>query len=337
MSDSKTKGNLETEPVNPYWNLYTTTLQQSADAENRALHALQERYGQESAALEKSRARAQENARVSYAKLQKYLPTILKQQGLAGLGVSQSAALRMNNTHANRMGQIESDYASALEELSARYGESRAAVENQRAERGLAAYQTYLGAMQQQEQFGYTKEHDEQTRADNLAADAKETFIELLNSGGFKTSEEMYRYLDEKRDVLGDLYDTTRMTADTYAADLDELYEEEEKAKEEEEAAAKVTVIPVSAVKNIGKLADGEDIRIEMQDGTVWKPEIGTRVDDNELISAASEVKNGQIFQRGGTYYFKHGNAIYSIQARAGRRANMKKGYANMLKYLESN
>ena len=59
-----------------------------------------------------------ERANILYEKTKKYLPTMVKQAGLSGLGVSQSMALQAQNDHLNRMNSLREVRERAASEAS---------------------------------------------------------------------------------------------------------------------------------------------------------------------------------------------------------------------------
>ncbi len=67
-------------------------------------------YDSQISDLEWSKMTSQQQADITRAQLQKYLPYYYKSRGLDGLGLEQSAMLEANANYSNQMGQIETDY-----------------------------------------------------------------------------------------------------------------------------------------------------------------------------------------------------------------------------------
>lgn len=59
-----------------------------------------------------------ERANILYEKTKKYMPTVMKQAGLSGLGVAQSAVLQAQNDHLNRMNALKRERDKAAEAAS---------------------------------------------------------------------------------------------------------------------------------------------------------------------------------------------------------------------------
>lgn len=282
-----------------------------------ALSALEAQYGRDSEALEKSRWRSQENARVSYEKLQKYLPTLMKQQGLSGLGVSQTAALRMNQSHANRMGQIESDYSDALRELSAQYAEGRSEIEQTAGSEALAAYQIYLDNKYNQDVLDLQKnslEYD-RTRNETLDTEAKqkELYDDIVNKiteGEFDTSEEMYNYIEKNKAGLSDNYYNSIMAkANSYAPDIDEIAEDEAYYND-------LLTTRTSQVTLKDDFAEDGTFKIQTTYDNSIKVKSGGEVTDDAVIRASADVANGEVFGYNRQLYIKVNGAIYSVVAK---------------------
>ena len=89
------------------------------------------KYESASKELEKSRDRAVQNAGANNAKLMKYMPSILKRQGLSGLGVSQSAVINANNNFAGQLTEIEDNYQKNSADLLANYNDAKLAYDTQ--------------------------------------------------------------------------------------------------------------------------------------------------------------------------------------------------------------
>lgn len=114
--------------------------------------------------LDANREAATQKADIAYQKAQNYMPIINKQNGLSGLGVSESATLDMYNKHLNRQSGIDSTYDSASRDLFQNYLTDRQGILDKEKEDKM---QNYLSA------------------------------LELMTSGEFSDVEGLGRYLNE--------------------------------------------------------------------------------------------------------------------------------------------
>ena len=73
------------------------------------------------ATLDKDKASAEQAAKVSYMRLQKYLPQQLAKQGLYGTGVTEDAYLKLHNNYMNDVKDIDSNYSDRKTSLEQAY------------------------------------------------------------------------------------------------------------------------------------------------------------------------------------------------------------------------
>ena len=73
------------------------------------------------ATLDKDKASAEQAAKVSYMRLQKYLPQQLAKQGLYGTGVTEDAYLKLHNNYMNDVKDIDSNYSDRKTALEQAY------------------------------------------------------------------------------------------------------------------------------------------------------------------------------------------------------------------------
>lgn len=114
--------------------------------------------------LDANREAATQKADIAYQKAQNYMPIINKQNGLSGLGVSETATLDMYNKHLNRQSGIDSSYDSASRDLFKNYLTDRTAQldrEYQRAwneeERDFQRSEAQRREEQQRQQLNYER------------------------------------------------------------------------------------------------------------------------------------------------------------------------------------
>lgn len=79
---------------------------------------LEETYGTALKSLDEAQKQAQRESYFNNEKLMKYLPQNLKLQGLGGLGVSGQEYIDANNSYANQLAKINSNYNAQKQDLS---------------------------------------------------------------------------------------------------------------------------------------------------------------------------------------------------------------------------
>lgn len=276
------------------------------------VEVLESKYNAASAQLERNRSSAQQRAAVSLAKLQKYLPQQLKAQGLSGLGVSQTAALRMMNNYNAQMGEIDRDYNDGASDLLANYSDGRVALENAAAQDALAKYQ-----------INEQNKANAEKKAYSLYSDT----IDMIDMGYFKTSGELTAYIDAHREDLGDYADRLDVIAKSSGEYIDEVAKDEAVAKAA--GTAVLTTVTINAGdKNTGI---GDNFSLKDDEGNVYRVEFGEEITDNAIKNAASSFENGSVFKYDGVLYAKKNNTIYKIQ----QRPSAKGHYDALYKYVQ--
>jgi hypothetical protein len=132
--------------------------------QSESLNLLDQYYKGSQQQLDANREAATQKADIAYQKAQNYMPLINKQNGLSGLGVSESATLDMYNKHLNRQSGIDSSYDSASRDLFQNYLTDRTAQldrEYQRAwneeERAFQRSEAQRQEEQQRQQLNYKR------------------------------------------------------------------------------------------------------------------------------------------------------------------------------------
>lgn len=132
-------------PLNNYMNVedkITAPGDTGAAGSNPVLDALNKNYALQTASLDKkytaaqaeleaSRLRGKKEASVNNTKLMKYLPSILKRQGLSGLGVSQTATISANNNFRKSLTDIEAAHSKSSAELLGNYADAKLAYDTE--------------------------------------------------------------------------------------------------------------------------------------------------------------------------------------------------------------
>lgn len=170
----------EKKPKNPL-ERYLQTNPQPKQSEN--LDLLDKYYIGSQQQLDANREAATQKADIAYQKAQNYMPIINKQNGLSGLGVSETATLDMYNKHLNRQSGIDSSYDSASRDLFKNYLTDRTAQLDREYQR---AWNEEERAYQRAEAERLEKKEDQaanyQRLIDTLTAGEFSTFDELNNS-----------------------------------------------------------------------------------------------------------------------------------------------------------
>lgn len=137
----------------------------------------------------------EQQAAITLERLKKYLPTALKQQGLSGLGVSQSAYIDAENAYQNEMSALRGETNAAQNELMANY---------------FGNVQEISQSAQQGEQSIYDKyfPYEEANRTEAYET-ALIKYDEIKNSNltdgklTEKGKEEIIKYLDNNKEAMG--------------------------------------------------------------------------------------------------------------------------------------
>lgn len=178
-------------------NLYNSYLSKRLleDTYGSTKNELMGQYNDSLAALDTNKNTAMQQADVLRSRVEKYLPTQLKAQGLGGLGIGQQMQLDAYNDYVSDIGKINSEYNtnrtdldsshnSALAELEREYLENKTNLSVAAGEQSQNIFDKYLA--------------DYEAEQDELYAEAVNT---ILNSS-YTTEEEMQAYIDKFRGKL---------------------------------------------------------------------------------------------------------------------------------------
>lgn len=125
--------------------LYKSYLSNKLLEDNYGSHKdeLQGQYNDSLAALDTNKNTAMQQADVLQQRVEKYLPTQLKAQGLGGLGIGQQMQLDAYNDYASNIGKINSEYNANRTDLDSSHNSALAELERgyltSKAENDLAA------------------------------------------------------------------------------------------------------------------------------------------------------------------------------------------------------
>ena len=237
---------------------YNTAIAGAKENKNAGISSLERHYGTVSVELERDRAAATQQADRTYELMKKYLPEQLKENGLAGSGFSESTMLGAYATHANSLGQIESDFAAnktalanekadRVSELERAYGDDVRSATSEKNAKLSELELAYGDSMAESEASARNdvnaviKRHNDKAESEALAEKDRtleefelnyDAFMEL---GEYERAKEL---VEAHKDILGSSYDSYMLTLDIYkenkAAQIKK--ENEEKTKAEEQA-----------------------------------------------------------------------------------------------------
>lgn len=198
--------------------LYNSYLSNKLLEDNYGSHKdeLQGQYNDSIAALDANKNTAMQQADVLHQRVEKYLPTQLKAQGLGGLGIGQQMQLDAYNDYASNIGKINSEYNANRTDLDSSHNSALAELDRNyltdKSNRELATSQEVMNTINE-----YRDDFANDSK--ELLADLKEYLNEegpnYLNSDG-SISESNYNklleYLTDYEDRLTDA-DKARLEA----------------------------------------------------------------------------------------------------------------------------
>lgn len=198
---------------------------------------LSNQFNRTKESLEKEKSKSQQAASVQLDKLQKYLPTQIRAQGLGGLGVSESTLLQAQNNYQNTLGEIDSDIGGRQMELLNNYQSGVNALEEEKAATNQSIFDKYTTIKREDEAKKQALELEaQQTKQNNLYTE----FMAKIDGGEFNTVKEL-------RDSFNALKDSLREDQKTILDERIKFYEnnpsqiEQDKAYEDEIASKTIT------------------------------------------------------------------------------------------------
>lgn len=223
-TDSLTKTeNMSDEEFEVGTNLYNAYLQKNN---------LLDKYNKAQSSLEQEKTQSQQQASIQLDKLKKYIPTQIKAQGLGGLGVSESTLLKANSDYQNKMGQIASDIGARQLDLLQSYNTGVSDVDANLANANQATLTKYQEIARQQEEIARQEREQQKVVVDNHFRNEMLLNPEYFTEDGTKLTEDgkskIKNYLDNNKEVLGDMYDTLVKELDGYS-----VYTNEQKTADE--------------------------------------------------------------------------------------------------------
>jgi len=231
-TDSLTKTeNMSDEEFEVGTNLYNAYLQKNN---------LLDQYNKAQSSLEQEKTQSQQQASIQLDKLKKYIPTQIKAQGLGGLGVSESTLLKANSDYQNKMGQIASDIGARQLDLLQSYNTGVSDVDTNLTNANqttLKKYQEIARQEREQQKAIVSDNIDINMLTDSSNLHYDESGNTLLTEDG---KNRIKKYIEENKDILGELYDTYIKKIDSMG-----VYTNEQKLKDEAKNAQAETDVKV--------------------------------------------------------------------------------------------
>ena len=250
------------------------------------------------ATLDKDKASAEQAAKVSYMRLQKYLPQQLAKQGLYGTGVTEDAYLKLHNNYMNDVKDIDSNYS----------------------DRKTALEQAYRSDMNNRE---IAAANDVDKVIENQKVSNLENYneaVSYLEGGSFATAQDVVKALEKYKGKVSDtqysmLENTAASLIKAYGYDVNEL----------DDGYIKNTVnagkINTARALDFDSLSDGDDITVN-----VGGVSLTVESDGEAKSSAVAEyaagngIKDGELFvcpdEDNAVYIYKNGIA-YKVDAKS--------------------
>lgn len=198
--------------------LYNSYLSSKLLEDNYGSHKdeLQGQYNDSLAALDTNKNTAMQQADVLQQRVEKYLPTQLKAQGLGGLGIGQQMQLDAYNDYVSNIGKINSEYNANRTDLDSSHNSALAELERgyltSKAENDLAASDKVMETIKEYRD-------DFANDSEDLLADLKEyldeegpNYLNDDNSISESNYNKLLEYLTNYEDRLTDA-DKARLEA----------------------------------------------------------------------------------------------------------------------------
>ena len=209
------------------------------DVLSRKKQLINANYKNSVKSLDDTKRQARIDAKVSNARLMKYIPQVLKNQGLSGnVGVSESALIDANNRHTTALGQID-----------ANYNQGKAALDSEKQNNLLNLYT------------------EAQTKIDNRQLERYNMMLsEMENWSG--TSDELLSYLEENENALSeDQYANLKRQYESNRESIDKAYNNAQ-LKENFEANS-------GRAEGLANTDKGQNFHVKM-DNKIYDLQVGT-------------------------------------------------------------
>lgn len=300
--------------------LYKSYLSNKLLEDNYGSHKdeLQGQYNDSLAALDTNKNTAMQQADVLQQRVEKYLPTQLKAQGLGGLGIGQQMQLDAYNDYVSNIGKINSEYNANRTDLDSSHNSALAELERgyltSKAENDLAAGDKVDQAIKEYQ----TALKNEQDTLYGIAMD-------YIGEGMWGDVETLENYINTFEGRVNDWQweSLQRYVEDMKSSDDVQDLEEEKKEEEALENYYKVTQNDVTFNNNGGwwifgqkDFREGDNFSVIDSEGKKYRIESGGEETDEKVIKAAINIANNTVFGYGEKLYIKKDGHVYKIQNR---------------------
>jgi len=208
---------------------------------------------------------ARQNAEITYNRLMKYIPDMLKKAGLAGSGLAETSLIAtandynkeinaINNEENKATESLRGELNAALQSIEENYNKNQGKLDTELAEsqKEISRYYDKIAREKEDENYErFVKERDYQEDKESnsrkeLASSSGALYKAIINnlfdkSGEliFGSGEKMQAYLDKNKDALADYYDVLTVIATAYRGKGANTEKKEEKTGDLESAINK--------------------------------------------------------------------------------------------------
>lgn len=246
------------------------------------------------AALDKDKASAEQAAKVSYMRLQKYLPQQLAKQGLYGTGVTEDAYLKLHNNYMNDVKDIDSNYS----------------------DRKTALEQAYRSDMNNRE---IAAADDVDKVIENQKVSNLENYneaVSYLEGGSFATAQDVVNALEKYK---GKVSDTQYSMLENTAASLIKAYGYDVNGLADGYVKNTVNAGKINTARalDFDSLSDGDDITVKVGGVSLTVESDGKAKSTVPMEYASTNgVKDGEffLFPDDNAVYFYSGGVAYKVR-----------------------
>ena len=257
---------------------------------------LREEYDRSVQALSQQRQKAMDEAKITNARLQKYIPQILKSQGVGGnVGLTEDSIIKLNHDYNSRLGEIDGNYSSAKAVYDNNYSSALSSLYSEAAAKRSGS---------QLENYNIMLEN-------------------MANWQG--TADELRNYLNENKDkVSGTQFENLSLQLNNNVDSINQAYD----------AKKKMYIGESRAADGLSTLNNGENFSLSLGNNK-YKLEVKDEYsgsDSGEILQKAinANVNDGDVFYYNGNIYLKYGDKMYNV----GDRSSSNKNKNSVIDYL---
>ena len=286
-------------------------------------------YSNEKKALIENQNKSKQEADITYQKLKKYLPLEARANGSNAIGLSEQMQLNAGNAYAQRIASIDSEVNEQNRLVGQAETEAKSQAKTSYENDLQRAYETKIQREDIEEQ---NIKESQNAYYDNALDTASLIAEQYMDENGKITEEGIFaleKYVSKIQDKVGD---------NSLEPLLDLYRQEYEKNKNDSEKIQDNVLKPSVAlnIKNTFRTSyePGDDFE-------VWNGQEGYRVEsrgetsDTNVIAAAKDFSDGQIFGYNNEVYLKINGKVYNVNMRGS--SDVKGGYAKLRKLIFEN